>query len=410
MNYYRYKMIETTGEISSGVIKLHYQDEMSVISHLERDGSVAIFVRRLGPLFTFFFNLVSYRMRRKLPRDILAELLSNLALMLRSGMTLITALEEAAGSAEAPEIEGDMRDLVESIQGGMSFSSAADNYRHIFPKSVIHLLRMGEETGQLDRMLQDAANHLKRLQTIVTDTRNALLYPGFVVVAMTGGIFFWFYYVVPQIVDLFRDMDVSLPWITRLLITVSHYIQQYGLSCLVGLVLVALLVFSARRSNKKLHYLIDRLLLKSPLLGTVINASTLAYITEYFSLLLNAGIDILQTMKILSDSVGNSVYSRKMVEIQERLSTGEGISESFQNTGLFPRFVIRMLSVGEMSGNLTSQLDYVAGEYRRRLSNLVTLIGKMIEPAVLLFAGVIFAVILGALLLPIYDLLSRITA
>jgi general secretion pathway protein F/type IV pilus assembly protein PilC len=349
-------------------------------------------------------------MRRKLPRDTLAELLSNLALMLRSGMTLITALEEAAGSAEVPEIEDDMRDLVESIQGGMSFSSAADNYHHIFPKSVVHLLRMGEETGQLDRMLQDAADHLKRLQTIVTDTRNALLYPGFVVVTMTGGIFFWFYYVVPQIVDLFRDMDVSLPWITRLLITVSHYIQRYGLSCLVGLVLVVLLTFSARRSHKKLHYLIDRLLLKSPLVGTIIHASTLAYITEYFSLLLNAGIDILQTMRILSDSVGNSVYSRKMVEIQERLSTGEGISESFQNTGLFPRFVIRMLSVGEMSGNLTSQLDYVAGEYRRRLSNLVTLIGKMIEPAVLLFAGVIFGVILGALLLPIYDLLSRITA
>jgi type II secretory pathway component PulF len=410
MNYYRYKMIATTGEISSGVIKLHYQDEMSVISHLERDGSVAIFVRRLGPLFSFFFNLVSYRMRRKLPRDTLAELLSNLALMLRSGMTLITALEEAAGSAEVPEIEDDMRDLVESIQGGMSFSDAADNYQHIFPKSVVHLLRMGEETGQLDRMLQDAADHLKRLQTIVTDTRNALLYPGFVVVTMTGGIFFWFYYVVPQIVDLFRDMDVSLPWITRLLITVSHYIQQYGLSCLVGLVLVALLTFSARRSNKKLHYLIDRLLLKSPLVGTIIHASTLAYITEYFSLLLNAGIDILQTMRILSDSVASSVYSRKMVEIQERLATGEGISESFQNTGLFPRFVIRMLSVGEMSGNLTSQLDYVAGEYRRRLSNLVTLIGKMIEPAVLLFAGTIFAVILGALLLPIYDLLSRITA
>jgi general secretion pathway protein F/type IV pilus assembly protein PilC len=410
MNYYRYKMIATSGEVNSGVIKLHYQDEMSVISHLERDGSVAIFVRRLGPLLSFFFHLMTFRLRRKLPRDTLAELLSNLALMLRSGMTLITALEEAAGSAEVPEIENDMQDLVESIQGGMPFSDAADNYRHIFPKSVIHLLRMGEETGQLDRMLQDAADHLKRLQTIVTDTRNALLYPSFVVVTMTGGIFFWFYYVVPQIVDLFRDMDVTLPWITRLLITVSHYIQQYGVSCLVGLVLLVLLTYMGRRSNRQLRYIIDRLMLKLPVLGTIINASTLAFITEYFSLLLNAGIDILQTMKILSDSVGSSVYSRKMIEIQERLATGEGISESFKNAKLFPRFVVRMLSVGEMSGNLTGQLDYIAGEYRRRLSNLVTLIGKMIEPAVLLFAGTIFAVILGALLLPIYDLLSRITS
>jgi general secretion pathway protein F/type IV pilus assembly protein PilC len=156
--------------------------------------------------------------------------------------------------------------------------------------------------------------------------------------------------------------------------------------------------------------LIDRLLLRLPVVGTIFNASALAFITEYFSMLLNAGIDILQTMRILSDSVGNSFYGRKMVEIQDRLATGEGISEAFRNAGLFPRFVVRMLGVGEMSGNLTGQLDYIATEYRRRLSNLVTLIGKMIEPMVLLFAGTIFAVILGALLLPIYDLLSRITS
>lgn len=409
MNYYRYKMIVPTGEVSSGVIKLHYKDEMSVVSHLERDGSVAIFVRRLGPLLSFFFHLITYRMRRRLPRGILAELLSNLALMLRSGMTLITALEEAAGSAEVPEIENDMQDLVESIKGGMTFSDAAEKYEHIFPRSVVHLLRMGEETGQLDRMLQDAADHLKRLQAIVTDTRNALLYPGFVIVAMTGGIFFWFYYVVPQIVALFRDMDVTLPWVTRALITVSHYFQQYGLSCLVALVLVMLLTVFARQGNRRVRYHIDRLLLAMPVVGTIINASALAFITEYFSLLLNAGIDILQAMRILSDSVGNSVYSRKLVEIEGRLSTGEGISESFKHTRIFPRFVVRMLNVGEMSGNLTSQLDYIAREYRRRLSNLVALIGKMIEPMVLLFAGTIFAVILGALLLPIYDLLSRIT-
>jgi type II secretory pathway component PulF len=410
MNYYRYKMIVPTGEVSSGVIKLHYKDEMSVISHLERDGSVAIFVRRLGPLFSFFFHLITYRMRRKLPRNTLAELLSNLALMLRSGMTLISGLEEAAGSAEVPEIENDMQDLVESIKGGMTFSDAAENYQHIFPRSVVHLLRMGEETGQLDRMLQDAADHLKRLQAIVTDTRNALLYPSFVIVAMTGGIFFWFYYVVPQIVDLFRDMDVNLPWVTRLLIMFSHYFQQYGVSCLVAFVVFILLAYSGWRSNRRMRFLIDRLLLRIPVVGTIVSASSLAFITEYFSLLLNAGIDILQTMRILSDSVGNSVYSRKLVEIEGRLTTGEGISESFQHASIFPRFVVRMLNVGEMSGNLTGQLDYIAGEYRRRLSNLVTVIGKMIEPVVLLFAGTIFAVILGALLLPIYDLLSRITA
>jgi type II secretory pathway component PulF len=211
MNYFRYKLISATGELLSGVVKLPYKDVMSAISHLERDGGITIYVKKRTRLLG---KLVSFRLRKKFSRSSQAEILSNISLMLRSGVPLTTALEETAVSSELPEVAGNFNDIIISIQGGATFSEAADKYRHIFPETVIYLIRIGEETGKLSEMLKDASDHLKRIQNIVSDTKQALLYPTFVFVAMSAGFLFWFYYVVPKILTLFKEMDVSLPPIT----------------------------------------------------------------------------------------------------------------------------------------------------------------------------------------------------
>ena len=190
MKYYRYKLIAPTGQLSAGVVKLPYKDIMSAITHLERDGSITIFVKHLGPLLSFLFKVVTLRLRRKVKRPVLAEMLNNMAVMLRSGLALISALQEAADSAEIPEVQGEINDMVQSIQGGMSFSAAAANYPNIFPSTVLHLIRMGEETGQLDKMLNDAALHLKRIHGIISDTKQALLYPAIVFLVMGAGLTF----------------------------------------------------------------------------------------------------------------------------------------------------------------------------------------------------------------------------
>jgi type II secretory pathway component PulF len=409
VNYYRYKLIEPTGRLSSGIVKLPYQDIMSAITHLERDGGVTILVRHLGPLATFLFKLAGLRLRRKVKRPVMAEMLSNIAVMLHSGLTLVTALKEAADSAEMPEVQGDIDDLIISIQGGVSFSDAAANYPHIFPSTVLQLIRMGEETGQLDRMLKDAAEHLKRVDQIIGDTKQALLYPAIVFVVMGGGLGFWFYYVVPKIVDLFSQMDVVLPPITLFLIAVSDFVRHHLLAVMLSTGAGYLLVQTARSKSRRFRRLTDTLILKLPLARTLVSASNLAFITEYFSMLLNAGIDILQSFQIIIDSVGNEFYKEKLAAVRKGISNGDGIAECFRSANFFPSFVVRMIGVGEMSGSLTQQLDYVAREYRQKLSSLVATLGKLLEPLVLIVAGVFFAVIIVALLLPIYDLVSRIS-
>jgi type II secretory pathway component PulF len=410
MKYYRYKLIEPTGQFSSGVIKLPYQDIMSAITHLERDGSITILVRHLGPVATFLYKLAALRLRSKVKRQALAEMLSNISVMLRAGLTLVTALNEASDSAEIPEVQGDINDLILTIQGGVSFSDAAANYPYIFPSTVLQLIRMGEETGQLDRMLKDASEHLKRVHQIISDTKQALLYPAIVFLVMGGGLTFWFYYVVPKIVSLFTEMDVVLPPITLFLIAVSDFVRHHLAVLILSLGVVCLLIHAGRTNNRRFRRLTDTLVLKLPLARTLVSASNLAFITEYFSMLLNAGIDILQSFQIMIDSVGNEFYREKLTAVRKGISNGDGIADCFKTADFLPNFVVRMIGVGERSGSLTQQLDYVAQEYRQRLNSLVATLGKLIEPLVLIVAGVFFAVIIIALLLPIYDLVSRVSS
>jgi type II secretory pathway component PulF len=409
MNYFRYKLIERSGEISTGIIKLPYKEVMSAISHLERDGSTTIFVRKLGRIFSFLFELSKLRLGRKLPRPFQAEFLNNVSLMLRSGVTLITALEEAAGGSGNKDFEDDIKDLILRIQGGARFSEAAENYRYIFSKTVIHLIRMGEETGKLDLTLKDASEHLKRINTILSDTKQAMLYPSFVFTAMLGGMLFWFYYVVPKIVNLFKEMDVTLPSLTVFILKVSDFIQANILNILLGVGVAVLAVVLGYRGNQRFRKAIHGLLLKTPVSKSIMSASSLAFISEYFSLLLNVGIDIMQSMAILQDSVKNEVYKEKLKAVTAGLSRGEGIADSFGKVPIFPSFVVRMINVGEQSGNLPEQLAFIADDYRTKLSVLVATIGKLIEPVVLVVAGTMFAIMVGGLFLPIYDLVSRVS-
>jgi general secretion pathway protein F/type IV pilus assembly protein PilC len=408
VNYFKYKLLEPTGNIASGVIRLPYKDIFSAISCLERGDNTTIYVKKLNPLTGFLFQLFTLRIRGKITRPFQAEFLHNVSLMMRAGISLTAALKEAAGSSGRPDFEADIQDMIRNIHGGAGFSETAKNYPYIFPRTVVHLIRLGEDTGKLDNMLADASDHLTRIQKIITDTKQALLYPCFVLLSMGAGLLFWFYYVVPKIVGLFKDMDVELPQLTIIILRISNYVQDHFLGIIFGMAATILTVVLSYKSNRKIRKAADTLLLNLPLSRTIVSASVIASITEHFSLLLNVGIDIARSIDILKDSTTNEVYRDKLVEVRESLNRGEGVADSFMRAHIFPPFVVRMINVGEQSGTLPEQLNHIAGDYRNRLSVLVATIGKIIEPAVLVIAGIMFAIIIGGLFLPVYDLVSTL--
>jgi type IV pilus assembly protein PilC len=408
MNYFKYKLINPNGKPSSGLIKLPYQDEISTATYLERDGSMAIYVSKLGKLESVFPKLNAFRLSKRLKRTDQANLLNNLSLLLRSGMPLNTALEEVSQTISHPGLAGNIQDIVGAVQGGMSFSEAAGKFSDIFTETVICLIRIGEETGRLDEMLKDASDHVSRMHAIISDTQRALLYPMFVLFSIGIGLVFWLYYVVPKILELFKEMNVALPKITVYLLKTSDFIQSHFVYLLVGIVSIPIVLTTARKSSRKFRKIIDRMMLKLPISKSIVSASNLAHITEYFSLLIRSGINILQAVKILKDNIRNEIYRDKLEVVRKEIKQGSSISEAFAGAKIFPSFVTRMIGIGEVSGTLEEQLGNIAREYTKRLSGLVEMIGKMIEPIILVVAGAIFAVIFLALLLPVYDMVGRV--
>jgi general secretion pathway protein F/type IV pilus assembly protein PilC len=403
-------MLNASGKVVSGIVDLSFDDLLSAVSYLEGNENTTISVKKMGVVSSFLFKLLRSGLRRKIERTLLAEWFNNLSMMIKAGMPLATALEESAESIDHPDFENHIRDMIVSIKRGSSFSSAVERYGRVIPKTAGYLVRIGEESGTLDNRLKDAADHLTRIQAIISETKQALMYPSFVFMTMGGGMIFWFYYVVPKIVTLFNDMDVRLPALTIFLIRISEFVQAYFFQLAAGSVVFILALIYLYKHLASVKKNLDRVFLKLPIVGALVQASSLAFITEYFSLLLNAGIDILQSVKILEESIGNDVFREKLGEIRNSLASGISISESFTRAKVFPKFICRMITIGEMSGTLPDQLSYIAGDYKRKLSHLVTSLGKIIEPVVLVVAGAMFAVIMAGLFLPIYDLVTSLGA
>ncbi|MCP3876746.1 MAG: type II secretion system F family protein [Desulfobacteraceae bacterium] len=408
MNLFKYKLIEPNGRVITNVINLPFEDEVSAVTYLEREGNTTLSVKKLGPITSFAIKLMQSGIQKRLTRPFLAEFLNNISMMLKSGIPIVTALEESAINSDRPNFESDISDMIITLQGGSSFSGAVEANKHIFPKSVIHLIRIGEASGTLDERIKDASDHLKRIHGIISDTKQALLYPSFVMGTMFIGLIFWLYYVVPKIVTLFTEMDVQLPALTVFIINTSGFVQSYIFELISALIISIFFITTLYKKSQFAKKRIDAVLLKTPVVGTLIQASTLAFISEYFALLMNAGIDLLQSVDIIKDSTNNAVYSDKLGEVKESLTRSETISDSFENTLIFPRFVCRMIKIGENSGTLPDQLQYVAQEYSKKLSTLVETLGKIIEPIVLIVAGTMFAIIIAGLFLPIYDLIGSI--
>jgi len=203
-------------------------------------------------------------------------------------------------------------------------------------------------------------------------------------------------------------MDVELPQVTRILIAVVGFFEAYYVHVTLIFIGAIVLLAGLRKRSWKVRRGMDFLLLKVPLTKSIVSASNLAYISECFAMFFNAGIDILQCLRVLKESMGNEIYQEKLAEVGKTVALADGIASGFRQAVIFSSFVVRMISVGENSGTLSEQLTYIAEQYQRKLCIIVATIGKAIEPLIIVVAGGIFAVIIIGLFLPIYDLVSKV--
>ena len=407
MSLFRFKILTEAGKVETGLLDLPFDSTLAAIRYLEKSGGIVLYVKALPELMgrgVRFFKIGLGAVSRL---D-MAEFFNNMAMLVGAGVPVLSALEEIQDDIKVPRLRNTIQFMCTDIENGQTFSESVENYPTLFPFVVRHMLAIGEETGNLDGMLKNAAEHLLHIHEIVSGTKRALMYPTFLLGVVTLAIIFWFWYVVPQLVSLFLDLNIALPLPTRILLAISDWFQNWFALVLLGSACAVFALIILRKFSDRVRYASSYLALRTPILKGIISISIVARATEYMGIMIGAGLGVLRSLELITNATANEVYKHRLLGVQQSIKAGATLSVSLRKHKALDPFAIRMISVGEMTGKLDEQTAYVANIYRNKLNVLVQTLSKTLEPAIMVFLGGMFAVIIAGLLLPVYDLISQI--
>jgi type IV pilus assembly protein PilC len=298
--------------------------------------------------------------------------------------------------------------LLEDIEGGLKLSEAMANHPYCFDQVFVSLVRAGEQSGQLVQVLDELAENLKWQDEMAAQAKKALIYPLIVLVVILGVITALMTFLVPQLAATFKTMVPKLPRETEVLIFISKMFVRWWYLILGLPTAACVTLWIVAQSNERVQQAIDAASLKVPVLGQLRQKIILARFSTYFAMLYRAGISVLECIHICEKIVDNRVMERGLQRVGRSISEGQGISQAFIATQLFPPLVLRMLRVGETTGALDTALLNVSYFYNRQVREGMARLQTLIGPFTTLILGGLIIAVLYSIFLPLYDVISKI--
>lgn len=346
--------------------------------------------------------------RGRLSRRELIVFTVHLATSLEAGIPLITAIEDFAEEIEAKKAI--FTGLVSMINAGMSFSDALERYPRAFPSVYVSIVRAGEATGNLDKVLWDLVRFMEWQEEVSRQVKQASIYPTIVILMVIGVITILMTFTLPRIVPILKSYNVELPWMTRMFIGISEWFQTYWWMLILvigGFVLFYKFTYRYSRGWRRFW---DSVKLKIPVFGDLQHKLAFSRFSHYLATLYKAGIGLLQALSIVEDVVGNEIVAEAVGKVRERVMAGEKISDAMKTAPIFPKLVIRMMAVGEETGRIDVTLEKVSDYYDREVPAAIRRFFSVLEPAIIIFLGIVVLFLALAIFLPIYKLASTIGA
>jgi type IV pilus assembly protein PilC len=395
---FAYRAVDAEGRISTGNL-----DAANAID-------LELRLKRLGlDLVTFDSVKRSTAARtRNVSRTELITFCFHLSQLLKAGVNIIEALTDLRDTVDNAGFRQVIASLLEDIGGGLKLSESMANHSYCFDGVFVSLVRAGEQSGQMTEVLDQLAENLKWQDEIASQAKKALVYPTIVLVVIVGVVFVLMTVLVPQLAATFKTLVPKLPRETEVLIFLSNiFVRWWYLLIGVPAAAVATLFFLGR-TNEKVQRWIDELALKLPVLGAIRQKIILARFSTYFAMLYRAGISVLDCIQICEKIVDNRVMEAGLQRVGRSISEGQGISQAFIATKLFPPLVLRMLRVGESTGALDTALLNVSYFYNRQVRESIDRLQQLLGPATTVVLGLLIVGILYSIFLPIYDVISKI--
>ena len=326
----------------------------------------------------------------------------------KAGVPILESLEDLRDSAENPRMREILSAMYESIEGGKTLSAAMSDYPKVFSKVFSSLVKAGEESGEISKIFFELEESLKWQDEQAAMTRKLLMYPLFVGSVVIGVIFFLMIYLVPELLSFIRNMGQEVPGHTKALIFVSNIFVNYWYLIAGIPAIIAIGISIGVKTNPKIHYQVDLLKLKIPLVGPILRKIILARLAGFFAIMYASGITILDCIETGEQIVGNKAMEEAVHQVGVNISDGATLSSSFESAKLFPPLVLRMLRVGESTGALEVALQNINYFYTRDVKESIERLQTMIEPGMTVILGGIIAWVMFSVLGPIYDLITKI--
>ena len=328
----------------------------------------------------------------------------HLSIAIKSGMTLLMATQMIHSQSISRSFKKILDEIIEDLNNGSFLSTSLEKYHNIFGDLFINLVRVGEASGTLTENLIYLADELSKQDNFRKKVKGAMVYPVIVLFATVAVVTILMVYLIPKILPVFENLNVTLPLPTRILIAVSHLFTAYGLWVFVGVALLILLMVVLMRIRPA-RYFIHLSFFYLPILRNATVQVNMASIARTFGILLKSGVKIIEALTITADVIPNLVYERLLRQAAESVKTGEFVYKSFEaNPKYFPSTFTNLLSVGEHTGNLVDNLQYLNEFYEQEVDEFTATISTIIEPLLLIVLGFTVGFIALATILPIYQL------
>jgi type II secretory pathway component PulF len=399
---YSYKALDADGDIIKGMLEA--DDASSVYENLRTRGLFVVDVKKSSIFLKKISDkLLAWRIRRK---DTI-EFSSNLAIMIRAGVPILAALDDIIDTIDNEHLKSTVDDIKKNIEMGSRLSDALELHKTIFPDILVRLVRIGVETGRLEGSLAEVASHLQKLEDLAATVKRALIYPLFSLITTGIAVIFWLAYVLPKIMQVIRDLGVKMPLLTRILYELSKITEDYWYVLLVIPILI-IPVWQTMKLRSVSRYYLDYIKIKTPIIKLLVYNKLLALFCEQMRLLITAGITIDRSLDVAADVMGNEVFKRAILEAKMDIVAGHKISEALNARTIFPPLLIRMVAIGESSGNLDQQFNFLATHYYKLVDDFSDKIGKMIEPVLIITLGCVMGLMVAGVLLPMYDVFTKL--
>jgi type IV pilus assembly protein PilC len=341
--------------------------------------------------------------KRITPKD-MAIFTRQLATMMKAGVPLLQAFDIVGRGNANPSVTKLLNDVRTDVETGTSLSAAFRKYPMHFDNLYCNLVEAGEAAGILESLLDRLATYMEKSEAIKSKIKSALMYPIAVVVVAFVVVSVIMIFVIPAFKSVFSNFGADLPAPTLFVIAISEFFVKWWWLIFGGIGGGLYFFMQAWKRNEKMQRVMDRLLLKLPVFGTLIEKSCIARWTRTLATMFAAGVPLVEALDSVGGASGNSLYMDATTRIQQEVSTGTSLTAAMQNANLFPSMVIQMTAIGEESGSIDHMLGKAADFYEAEIDDMVAGLSSLMEPIIIVFLGTIVGGIVVSMYLPIFKL------